>query len=65
MTEFECPACGCSEVRYAQPLGSLIHACCRACGMVYSVEGDDTVLDDDHEPDIDEAQEWHDFDPDC
>lgn len=21
--------------------------------------------DDDYEPDVDEAQEWHDFDPDC
>jgi hypothetical protein len=21
--------------------------------------------DEDYEPDVDEAQEWHDFDPDC
>ena len=21
--------------------------------------------DDDYEPDVDEAQEWYDFDPDC
>ena len=26
---------------------------------------DDWDEDEDEEPDVDEAQEWHDFDPDC
>lgn len=26
---------------------------------------EDEEEDEDYEPDVDEAQEWHDFDPDC
>jgi hypothetical protein len=32
-----CPMCDCEEVRWAAPLGSLVHACCRGCGWVYEV----------------------------
>ena len=28
-------------------------------------EADEEDDDEDSEPDVDEAQEWHDFDPDC
>lgn len=31
-----CPMCDCEEFAWAAPLGSLWHACCRACGWVYT-----------------------------
>jgi hypothetical protein len=33
-----CPMCDCCEVAWAAPLGNLWHACCRACGWVFSFE---------------------------
>jgi ribosomal protein L37AE/L43A len=30
-----CPACGSVEVSWAAPLGSVLWACCRHCGMEY------------------------------
>jgi hypothetical protein len=32
----DCPLCDCEEVAWAAPLGSLWHACCRACGLMYT-----------------------------
>lgn len=32
----QCPMCDCCEAAWAAPLGSLWHACCRACGMMYT-----------------------------
>lgn len=40
-----CPMCGCEERAWAAPLGSLWHACCRACGWVYSFTLTDEVCD--------------------
>jgi hypothetical protein len=33
-----CPQCDCCEVAWAAPLGNLWHACCRACGWVFTFE---------------------------
>jgi len=33
-----CPACGCDEVRWAHPLGSVLWAECRDCGIEYRTE---------------------------
>ena len=32
----ECDQCGCGEQAWSGVLGDLLHACCRACGWVYS-----------------------------
>jgi hypothetical protein len=32
----ECDQCGCQEHAWSGVLGDLFHACCRACGWVYS-----------------------------
>jgi hypothetical protein len=37
-----CPMCECEEVAWAAPLGSLWHACCRACGWVFSFEREES-----------------------
>jgi len=47
----ECPLCDCEQVAWAAPLGSLWHACCRACGMMYTFtpeecDGDDSEVAD-------------------
>jgi hypothetical protein len=31
-----CPVCDSQDMEWAAPLGNLWHACCRACGMVYT-----------------------------
>jgi hypothetical protein len=36
MPDAGCPMCDCCEVAWAAPLGSLWHACCRACGILYT-----------------------------
>ena len=33
-----CPMCGCRDKAWAAPLGSLWHACCRACGWVFEFD---------------------------
>ena len=33
--------------------------------MLEAMGLDEDEEDEDYEPDVDEAQEWHDFDPDC
>lgn len=36
---FDCPTCGCGEVRWAAPMGVCFVACsCRACGWEYLVD---------------------------
>jgi len=42
----QCPMCECEEVAWAAPVGSLWHACCRACGWVFSFEPDDMEVSD-------------------
>jgi hypothetical protein len=37
-----CPMCDCCEVAWAAPLGNLWHACCRACGWVFTFEQEAT-----------------------
>lgn len=63
-----CPCCDSPTATFLGCLGTLAHYRCRDCGADYSLADEDEpedMEDDDHEPDIDEAQEWHDFDPDC
>ncbi len=48
----DCPLCGGSRV---DPGGLAV---CRACAPDYDPSDND-------DPDVSEAQEWHDFDPDC
>ena len=43
-----CPMCNCCEVAWAAPLGSLLHACCRACGWVYTTDPEE-VCDEVHD----------------
>lgn len=76
----ECEMCECETFRFMGTLGCRNYYNCIACGWEvgflveedpitpYDDRGDDEdgeeyEYDDDGQPD--EAQEWHDFDPDC
>lgn len=37
----ECPMCGCTEASCGGILGTLVHLCCRACGIWFEEECDD------------------------
>ena len=52
--DYACPGCG-EEI----PCGTVDGDECKNCGHMFSVQREV----DDGQPD--EAQEWHDFDPDC
>lgn len=73
-----CPICESDDAQFLGALGDRGHFRCHACGMVYNVSMDDVnamvdndALDEEEDEDEewdgqpDEAQEWHDFDPDC
>lgn len=38
MTDHECPLCGSRDAGCVGGLGSLLHICCRACGIWYEHE---------------------------
>lgn len=67
MHEFCCPACESPNATVLGHLGNRVHVRCRDCGIDYSADVDDEgePLDDEDDGQPDEAQEWHDFDPDC
>lgn len=65
-----CPQCNGSPM-FLGRLGASDAFRCRDCGWDWSepAESDEDEVEDEDEPEWDgqpdEAQEWHDFDPDC
>ena len=71
MNEATCPCCDSDAAVFIGTLGSLDWFRCRDCGDDFSAARNDDEDDSDDDgrfssdAEADEAQEWHDFDPDC